>query len=42
LFAIRDTSQTVLECVLIAWWAGFAAYPCHFGLSIADDGKFFL
>lgn len=21
--------QTVAERVLIAWWAGFAAYACH-------------
>jgi len=32
--ALRDSSQTVAESVLIPWWTGFAGDACH-GQSLA-------
>jgi len=27
--SLLDRRQTMSKNILVAWWAGFAAYPCH-------------
>ena len=29
--ALLDCRKTMSKCVLVAWWAGSAAYACHTG-----------